>query len=322
MLARTRVAIGIVLALSLACLAPAETRRAMTVDDVLDLVQVSAPRISPDGRRVLYTVSELGKWKDNKRVTSIWIADSDGANARRFLASEKDRSPAWAPDGRSVAFLSSRDASTGPRDGEDSDSGAQIYTIPVDGGEASKLTDHNGVIRSFEWTRDSRSIVFLAERAKPETRKANEKAGDDAIVVDEGANGQERAEFSQLWSVAIADKAERQVTHDDALVLQGFRVSPDARRIAVVYRRENTRNGQYHAEIGVVDASTGALSTVTHNNAPEQNVQWSPEGKVLSYLAPSDTSWDLASHPRPGYGRDRVADEARARDRMEGRRAQ
>jgi dipeptidyl aminopeptidase/acylaminoacyl peptidase len=294
MLARTRVAIGIVLALSLACLAPAETRRAMTVDDVLDLVQVSAPRISPDGRRVLYTVSELGKWKDNKRVTSIWIADSDGANARRFLASEKDRSPAWAPDGRSVAFLSSRDASTGPRDGEDGDSGAQIYTIPVDGGEASKLTDHNGAIRSFEWTGDSRSIVFLTERAKPETRKANEKAGDDAIVVDEGANGQERAGFSQLWSVAIADKAERQLTHDDALVLQGFRVSPDARRIAVVYRRENTRNGQYHAEIGVVDASTGALSTVTHNNAPEQNVQWSPEGKMLSYLAPSDTSWDLA----------------------------
>jgi len=294
MLARTRVAIGIALALSLACLAPAETRRAMTVDDVLDLVQVSAPRISPDGRRVLYTVSELGKWKDNKRVTSIWVADSDGANARRFLASEKDRSPAWAPDGRSVAFLSSRDASTGPRDGEDGDSGAQIYTIPVDGGEASKLTDHNGAIRSFEWTRDSRSIVFLAERAKPETRKANEKAGDDAIVVDEGANGQERAEFSQLWSVAIADRAERQLTHDDALVLQGLRVSPDARRIAVVYRRENTRNSEYHAEIGVVDASTGALSTVTHNNAPEQNVQWSPEGKVLSYLAPSDTSWDLA----------------------------
>src|SRR5881296_240062 len=74
--------------------AAAQQKRAMTVDDVIDLVQVSAPRISPDGRRVLYTVSELGKWKDNKRVTSIWIADSDGANARRFLASEKDRSPA------------------------------------------------------------------------------------------------------------------------------------------------------------------------------------------------------------------------------------
>ena len=90
----------------------------MTVDDVIDLTQVSAPRISPDGRRVIYTVSELGKWKDNKRVTSIWIVDSDGTNSRRFLASEKDRNASWSPDGRHVAFLSTRDAPAGGRDGE------------------------------------------------------------------------------------------------------------------------------------------------------------------------------------------------------------
>ena len=60
----------------------AQTPRPMTVDDVLDLVQLSAPRISPDGTRVLYSVSELGKWKDNKRVTSIWLANTDGTGAR------------------------------------------------------------------------------------------------------------------------------------------------------------------------------------------------------------------------------------------------
>ncbi|PYR35873.1 MAG: hypothetical protein DMF93_20915, partial [Acidobacteria bacterium] len=114
----------------------AQAKRAMTVDDVIDLVQVSSPRIAPDGRRVLYTLSELGKWKDNKRVTSIWIADADGGNAHRFLANEKDRAAAWSPDGRSVAFLSTRDASPGKSDGDTADSGAQIYVIPVDGGEA------------------------------------------------------------------------------------------------------------------------------------------------------------------------------------------
>jgi dipeptidyl aminopeptidase/acylaminoacyl peptidase len=273
----------------------AQAKRPMTVDDVIDLVQVSAPRISPDGRRVLYTVSELGKWKDNKRVTSIWIADADGSNARRFLAHEKDRSAAWAPDSRSIAFLSSRDAAAGARDGEGGgNDAAQVYVIPVDGGEASKLTDHKGAIRSFEWTKDSASIVFLAEHAKPEAAKATEKSGDDAIFVDEGANGQERSDFSELWRISVADKTEHPITHDDALLIESFRVSPEGGRIAVVYRRENTRNGQYHAEIGVVDAATGALKTVTHNNAPEQNVQWSPEGKLLAYLAPSDTSWELA----------------------------
>jgi len=47
---------------SLSLDALAQSKRAMTVDDVIDLAQVSSPRLSPDGRRVLYTVSELGKW--------------------------------------------------------------------------------------------------------------------------------------------------------------------------------------------------------------------------------------------------------------------
>ena len=274
----------------------AQSRRAMTVDDLIDLPQVSAPRISPDGRRVLYTLSELGKWKDNKRVTSIWMVDADGSNARRFLAHEKDRDAAWSPDGRFVAFLSTRDAASAGRDGDKGgdDDLPQIYVIPVDGGEATKLTDHKGKIRQFEWTKDGTAIVFTADRAKSDARKADEKAGDDAIYVDEGANGQERAEFSELWRIDVADKVERQITRDDRLLVEGFRVSPDARRIAVVYRRENERNGQYHAEVGIVEASNGELKPITHNNAPEQSVQWSPEGKLLSYLAPSDTSWELA----------------------------
>src|SRR5439155_14113264 len=162
------------------------------------------------------------------------------------------------------------------------------------GGEATKLTDHTGAIRSFEWANDSAAIVFLAEHTKTDAEKTSEKSGDNAIFVDEGANGQERAEFNALWRIPIADKTEHRVTHDDRLLIENFRVSPDLRRIAVVYRRENTRNGQYHAEVGVVDGASGVLNTVTHNNAPEQNVQWSPEGKLLSYLAPSDTAWELA----------------------------
>jgi dipeptidyl aminopeptidase/acylaminoacyl peptidase len=271
--------------------AAAQPKRAMTLDDVIDLVQLSAPRISPDGRRVLYTVSEVGKWKDNKRATSIWIVDADGTNARRFLAHEKDQAAAWSPDGRQVAFLAARDTAAGK---DNDDNVVDVWIIPVDGGEASKLTDHKSKIRAFEWTKDSASIVFLAERVKGESQKAAEKSGDDAIFVDEGANGQERAEFSELWRIGIVDRRVQAVTHDDRLLIESFRIAPDGKKVAMIFRRENTRNGQNRSEVAVVDMATGAHRTVTTNNAPEQNVQWSPEGKALSYLAPSDTSWDLA----------------------------
>src|SRR5436190_23472944 len=110
---------AIVCPLAIVCSAPAlaQTRRAMTVDDVLDLVQVSAPKMSPDGRHVLYTKSELAPWKDNTRRSTIWIVDADGARARQFLGSDKDRNPSWSPDGSRIAFLSSRDASGSREEG-------------------------------------------------------------------------------------------------------------------------------------------------------------------------------------------------------------
>src|SRR5215210_1361536 len=94
----------------------AQDRRPPTLDDVLNLVQVSGAEISPDGTQVIYTKSELKKWSDNKRVSTIWIANADGTDHRQLLGSDKDRGPAWSPDGRAVAFLSTRDQPDGPRD--------------------------------------------------------------------------------------------------------------------------------------------------------------------------------------------------------------
>jgi dipeptidyl aminopeptidase/acylaminoacyl peptidase len=268
--------------------------RAMTVDDVLNMVQVSAPQISPDGTHVLYTRSELGKWKDNKRVSAVWLAGTDGSGARQFLGNEKDRggSVRWSPDGRHVAFLSTRGAASGADDKAEAGAQAQIWVIPVDGGEATQLTDHKGAVRSFEWTKDSASIVFVADRAKSEAQKAAEKAGDDAFAVDEGPNGQARGDFTDVWRIGLADKVEHPILREP-LLIEDLSVAPDASKLAIVYRRENTRNGEFHAEVAVVDAATGAMTDVTHNDAPERNVQWSADGRWLAYLAPDNDGWDL-----------------------------
>ena len=78
----------------------AQERRPPTVDDLLNLVQVSGAEISPDGSRVIYARSEIKKWSDNKRVATIWIANADGTDHRQLLFSDKDRAPAWSPDGK------------------------------------------------------------------------------------------------------------------------------------------------------------------------------------------------------------------------------
>ena len=194
-------------------LSEGQTRRAVTLDDVLDFVQVSAPRISPDGSRVLFTRAEIKEWKDNKRVQTIWIANADGTNQYQFLGSDQDRNPQWSPDGTQVAFLSTRDKSE-----SDKDAGPQIWVIRAQGGEAAKLTDHKGKIESFEWAADGGRIFFVAEQAQSEEEKAAEKSGNDVVFVDEGPNGQDRGRYSQLWEIALANKKARQVSTGRLLI--------------------------------------------------------------------------------------------------------
>jgi dipeptidyl aminopeptidase/acylaminoacyl peptidase len=289
MRALTRRSALLLLALPLtAASAQAQYKRLPTVDDVLDLVQVSDAQISPDGARVLYARSELKSWKDNKRVSSVWIVTSDGKEPYQFLSSDKDRAPRWSPDGSRVAFLSTRDQKEGDRDAV-----AQIYLIRAAGGEAWRLSDHKGGVRAFEWAPDGSQIFFTAADAKSDEERALEKEGNDAIYVDEGANGQDRGSYSNLWAITVADGKERKITKDRMLI-GGFKPSPDGRRIALTYRPDNTRNGQYRSEIAVVDAASGEKRDLTKNDAPESDVQWSPDGKWISFQAPSDKTWELA----------------------------
>ena len=304
----------------LAASAVAQDRRPPTIDDVIDLVGASSPQISPDGRRVLYSRSEIEAWDDNERVTSVWIVGADGSNPRRFLASDKDSRPRWSPSGEYIAFLSTRDQGRGAEDDDDDadrNAGAQIWLIRSAAGEAWKLTDHPSAVRSFEWSSDDSQIFYLANEAESDEEKASVKAGNDAIFVDEGPNGQGRSRYNELWSVALNEdehgKETRQLT-TDRLLIGGFRPSPDGSALVVTYRRENTRNGRYLSEIAVLDVETGALTDLTNNRAPEGNVAWSPDGSMVSFTAPSDSEWELAENklwliPAGGGAATRISDE-------------
>jgi dipeptidyl aminopeptidase/acylaminoacyl peptidase len=284
----------------------ASTRRAPTLDDLQNLVQVSAPEISPDGTSVIYTKSELKKWADNKRITSIWIAKADGTEHRQLLGSDKDRSPMWSPDGRHIAFLSTRDQAENARDA----AGAQLWLLPTTGGgEAVKLSDQKAAVRAFKWSDDSTRIFFTADEPDPlkDTRK---NSIGDGIVVDDGPNGQGRSSFSNIWVITLADTQARQLTTGDHIV-GDFDPSPDGTRIVYTSRPNNRRNQQNLAEVFVLDVTTASSTQLTKNEAPERNLAWAPDGKAVTYVAPHDATWELAQgnlyiHPLEGGGRPTV----------------
>lgn len=296
-------ATALLLVLVLAASASAQERRAPTVDDLLNLAQVSGAEISPDGRQVVYTRSELKKWSDNKRVTSIWIANADGTDHRQLLGSDKDRSPVWSPDGRFIAFLSTRDQAENARDA----AGAQIWLLRMSGGgEATKLSDHKTAIRSIKWSDDSTQIFFSAEEEDP-LKDARKTSIGDGIFVDEGPNGQGRGSYTNLWVIAVADKKSRQLTTGNNMI-GDFVPAPDAGRVVYTSRPNNQRNQQNLSEVFIVTVASATSTQLTKNEAPENNIAWAPDGKAVTYLAPSDKTWELAQgnlyiHPIEGGGR-------------------
>src|SRR5690606_9760493 len=105
-------------------------------------------RLSPDGRTLVTSVDSIDD-KSNKKYRHLFVRSTGSGSLRQFTRGDhSDFNPQYSPDGKLIAFLSSRKGRP------------QIWLIPVDGGEAWQLTELKGSVTSFEWSPDSRRIVL------------------------------------------------------------------------------------------------------------------------------------------------------------------
>jgi len=89
-----------------------------TFEQSLSLMSVRAPRISPDGRAVVYERQETD-WKENVYVTQLFLADVASGRSIQLTRGKKPATSAeWSPDGRWIAFLTERDGVVAPQDPE------------------------------------------------------------------------------------------------------------------------------------------------------------------------------------------------------------
>lgn len=259
--------------LSLAATAAAQSKRAMTFEDVLSLRVASDARLSPDGRHVAFVVTQADM-KTNFRNSDVWLVSTEAGEPRVLTRSlKRDDQPRWSPDSRRLAFISDRDGK------------AQIYVISIDGGEAEKITDSPTAVQGFAWSPDSRHLAFISPDPLPEAREKEKKDGFDQIVV--GADYQ----YARISVVEVGSAQTRKpvVITSGNLHVSELAWSPDGSVIAFTARSTPKLADVATTEVyAVAPRAASKQLRVTNNDRSESDLCWSPDGAMISYLATAD----------------------------------
>jgi Tol biopolymer transport system component len=94
----------------LAINASSQTKTPITHEIMWSMKRVSAPEISPDGKWVVFSVTEPS-YDEKESVTDLWVGPADGAAEPRRLTGGKsgESGQKWSPDGKFLAFSAKRD---------------------------------------------------------------------------------------------------------------------------------------------------------------------------------------------------------------------
>lgn len=282
----------------------APATRLMTVRDTQNFVAVGSPAISPDGQWVLYTRA-VRDWDDAqlRTRTHIWRVKIDGTDARQLtFGASNTTSPAWFPDGKRMAFLSSRPPATGAAPAAGAAAGGdgagnQVFMMHTDGGEAWQATKHEGGVSSFSIAPDGRTIILTAQDPLTADDQRRQRDRDDAEVVDE------RFRWTHLWSFNVESGKSERVTRGD-FVVSDPQWSPDSQRIAYVTRPTTKLDDSAWSDVWVTDLA-GNTKKFFDNPGPDASPRWSPDGRTLAVVSsdrPGNTQWYSKLYLFPAEG--------------------
>src|SRR5256886_14332311 len=132
----------------------AQQRHTITHEDVFLMKRIGSPAISPDGRWVVFSVTEPS-YTEGDQISDLWLVPTDGSAEPRRLTNTKggESGVAWSPDSRRIAFSARREG----------DDVAQIYLLDLSGGgEAQRVTNVSAGAATPLWRHDGRAILFLS----------------------------------------------------------------------------------------------------------------------------------------------------------------
>jgi dipeptidyl aminopeptidase/acylaminoacyl peptidase len=284
------------------------------VHDMVRMERVGAPQVSPDGQSIVFTV-RVWDPESNKATTNLWVMASDGTRLRQLTSAKTrtDSSPIWAPDGKSILFVSNRSGSR------------QFWTIALDGGEASPLSAFPVDVDTPRWSPKGNQLAFSAEvypgSSMAETAKRDQARAEspvkamkfDRLMIrhwDSWKDGKRShifvapIEFSAGGGWRITAEPRDIMLNIDADCpikpfggSEDFAWAPDGQEITYTAQLGPDMAWSTDLNLYSVNLAQGETRCITaENRATDTGPAYSPDGRWIAYRAMA----------RPGFEADRL----------------
>lgn len=287
-------------------------KRPMRPDDLYAFRIPGEIQVSPDGKYTAYVVQNCDREKD-ETCTNIFLADNTTLTSKQLTFSGKDRSPCFSPDGKRLAFISTRSEKS------------QIWILDLSGGEAWCLKTKEAVLGDLVWTPDGKHLIYTADvfshdrgswtpypgapaydrerlikladkphRDKPESDQEKDPKVNEVKVITRfhyrhdghGYFGHVR---KQVFMTPVPDTPcpdwkpqSRQITHGD-YDHGSPAISPDGKYIAVSARRTETADYDQKTDLWLFEIATGKEYLLYDAPGPCYNPTWSPCGRYIAF---------------------------------------
>jgi dipeptidyl aminopeptidase/acylaminoacyl peptidase len=280
------------LAAALPAFADTAAKQPFTIERSWEIQRLGTPTISPDGRRIVAPVTRFVMAED-RGYTDLWIWNADGSGERRFTThTSNEGGAAFSPSGRHIAFVAQREDDKAP----------QLYVMPIDGGEATRLTTLATGVQSPKWIGDGSRLAFvsrvftdlpLAEQGKRLEERSTSKMTARVFEGSVTAWDQylDEREF-HVFAVPAAGGEVQALTQPTGLSLpraavQGtdglFALSPDGTELAFVADSDPAPNRSNLDVFTVAIGEAEARNLTADNPANDGSPAYSPDGRYLSY---------------------------------------
>jgi len=274
-------------------IAAQEAKHPITFDDMIKMHRVAEPQISPDGKWVAYTVA-TSDMDGNRNASNIWMVSTAGGAPQQLTQSGHDSSPTWSPNGKTIAFLSSRSGDS------------QVYLLSLEGGEAQKFTKLSTGADIVKWSPDGRTIAFNSS-VYPDCRDddCNKKRDEEKEKNKVKAHVAEHLLYRHWthWSegkrahlfVVPADgsSAARDLTPgvdydvppDERGGPNDINFSPDSKELCFTAVTDKMEAISTNGDLFTVPVAGGEIKRITTQHGFDGEPVYSPDGKYIAYHA-------------------------------------